>query len=277
MVTEYRVNMRNRNQEEGILRKSILVSVVCLALLVACLGCGKETTTSSSAVFTIDGEMGLAAGIALTENHIQSLVNTMQVLAMTDEVRAGSWEGMQGLLNRFSQDQLPAAVWFALPDGSYYTVEVGKASGNLSDRSYFPEVMSGATVIGDLVVSKSTGKKSVIAAVPVKNDGQVVGALGVSVYLDDLSEILVEELQLPDNMVFYAVDEQGYIALDSDTQRIMQKAADLGSSTFSQAVDEMLSKKEGNATYEFGGMSETVVFKTSPLTNWCFALGLRTK
>jgi hypothetical protein len=116
-----------------------------------------------------------------------------------------------------------------------------------------------------------------MATVPVKNGGEVVGALGASVYLDDFSDVLVQELQLPDDMVFYAVNDQGYIALHSDTQRIMQKAADLGSSTFSQAVDEMLSKKEGNATYEFGGMSETVVFKTSPLTNWCFALGLRTK
>lgn len=221
--------------------------------------------------------MSGSAGIALTENHLQSLVSTMQVLALTEEVRAGSWEGMEGLLSRFSQDQSPAAVWFALPDGSYYTVEVGKASGNLSDRSYFPKVMAGATVVGDLVVSKSTGKQSVIAAVPVNNGGQVAGALGISVYLDDLSEIVVEELQLPDNMVFYAVNDEGYLALDSDTQWIMQKASDLGSSTFSQAVDEMLSKKEGNATYELGGMSETVVFKTSTLTNWCFALGVRTE
>ena len=41
----------------------------------------------------------------------------------------------------------------------------------------------------------------------------------------------------------------------------MQKASDLGSSTVSQAVDEMLSNKEGNATYELGGMSETIVYK----------------
>ena len=257
------------------MRNLMLVSLVCLALLVACLGCGKETTTSSGAVFTIDGETGLAAAVALTDNHIQSLVNTMQVLAVTDEVRAGSWEGMQSLLSRFSQDQIPALEWFALPDGSYYAVGVGKASGNLSDRPYFPKVMSGATTIGDLLVSKATGRTSMMATVPVKNGGEVVGALGASVYLDDFSDVLVQELQLPDDMVFYAVNDQGYIALHSDTQRIMQKAADLGSSTFSQAVDEMLSKKEGNATYELGGMSETVVFKTSPLTNWCFALGLR--
>lgn len=259
------------------MRKLILVSLVCLALLVPCLGCGKGTTTSSGAVFTVNGEAGLAAAVALTDNHIQSLVNTMQVLALTDEVKAGRWEGMQGLLTRFSQDQIPALVWFALPDGSYYAVGVGKASGNLSDRVYFPKVMAGTATVGDLVVSKATGKMSMIATVPVKNGGQVIGALGVSVYLDDFSKILVQELQLPDNMVFYAVNDQGYIALHSDTQWLMQKASDLGSSTFSQAVDEMLSKKEGNATYQFGGMSETVVYKTSPLTNWCFALGVRTK
>jgi hypothetical protein len=264
-------------QEEGIVRKLALVSLLCLALLAACLGCSKETATSGSAVFTVNGETGLAAAIALTDNHIQSMVNTMQVLAMTDEVKAGSWEGMQGILGRFSQDQIPAAVWFALPDGSYYTVEVGKASGNLSDRAYFPKVMAGATSIGDLVVSKSTGKKSVIATVPVKNGGQVIGALGASIYLDSLSTTVVDEMQLPDNMVFYAIDGEGNIALDSDTQVIMQKASDLGSSSFSQAVDEMLSNKEGNTTYELGGMSDTVVYKTSPLTNWCFALGVKTK
>jgi hypothetical protein len=57
----------------------------------------------------------------------------------------------------------------------------------------------------------------------------------------------------------------------------MEKASDIGSSTFSQAVDEMLSEKEGDATYQFGGMTETVVYKTSPLTNWCIAVGVRTE
>ena len=245
---------------------------MCLALLVACFGCEKEATT-----FKIDGETGVSGAVALADNHIQSLVSSMQVLAMTDEIRTGSWEGMSGLLSRLEQDQIPAAVWFALPDGSYYTVDQGKAAGNLSDRSYFPKVMSGATAIGDLVVSKSTGKKVVIATVPVKNNGQVIGALGASVYLDDLSKILVSELELPDNMVLYAVNEQGNITLHSDSQWIMQKAADLGSKTFADAIEEMLLKKEGNVNYEFQGMSENVVFKTSPLTGWSFALGLRSK
>jgi hypothetical protein len=266
--------MNGRNRKARIAMRLIPVLLVCLALLMASVGCGKGNTTSS--VFTVNGEMELATAMALTDNHIESLANTMQVLATTSEVKAGSWEGMENLLSRFGQDQLPALMWFALPDGSYYAVGVGKASGNLSDRSYFPKVMSGEVSIGDLVVSKATGNNSMIATVPVKNDGAVIGALGASVFLEDFSKILVQEMQLPADMVFYAINDQGYIALSSDTQYIMQKASDL-SNSFSQAVNEMLSKKQGNTTYQLGGMTETVVYKTSSLTNWCFALGIRTK
>ncbi len=251
----------------------ILILLACPALLVASVACGKGNATSP---FTVSGGMELANAVSLTDNHIQSMVNTMQVLAMTNEVKAGNWEGMQDLLSRFSQDQLPALMWFALPDGSYYAVGVGKASANLSDRAYFPKVMSGEVSIGDLVVSKATGKNSAIVVVPVKNDGAVIGALGASVFLKDFSNTLVQEMQLPSDMVFYAINDQGYIALSSDTQLIMQKASDLGSS-FSQAVSEMLSKKQGNATYQLGGMTETVVYTTSSVPDWCFVLGTRTK
>lgn len=262
--------MSSRNRKAIIVTRLILVLFMFSALLVASAACGSGSTTSP---FTVNGEMELATAVALTDNHIQSLANTMQVLATTNEVKAGSWVGMEDLITSFSQVQLPALYWFLLPDGSYYAVGVGKASGNLSDRPYFPVVMSGQPSIGDLVVSKETGKNSVIVTVPVKNDGTVIGALGASVYLDDFSNILVQEMELPANMVFYAINDQGYIALSSNTDLIMQKASDLGSS-FSNAVNEMLSKKEGSATYQLEGTTQTVVYMTSSVPNWCFILGV---
>ena len=257
------------------MRRLVLALVMCLALLTACLGCAQETPAPGAAALEIDGQVGLAAAVALTDNHIQSMVSSMQVLAMTDEVKTGNWDTMSGLLTKFKETQIPAVVWFALPNGSYYSAGTGLASGNLSDRSYLPKVMSGSMVVGDLVVSKSTGRKLVIATVPVEKDGNVIGALGVSVYLDDLSNVVAGELQLADNMVFYAVNQDGYIALHTDPQWLMQKAADVGSKTFSDAVAQMLLKNEGSATYEFAGKSEAVIFDTMPLTGWRIALGKR--
>ena len=255
------------------MRRLVLALVMCLALLTACFGCAQQTPAPGGVVLEIDGQVGLAAAVALTDNHIQSMVSSMQILAMTDEVKTGKWDTMSGLLTKFKENEIPAVVWFALPNGSYYSAGSGLASGNLSYRAYFPKVMSGSMVVGDLIVSKSTGRKSVIATVPVEKNGNVIGALGVSVYLDDLSGVISGELQLPSNMVFYAVNQDGYIALHTDSQWLMQKAADIGSKTFSDAVAEMLLKSEGSATYEFGGKSETVIFDTMPVTGWRIAIG----
>ena len=264
--------------KEIIMRKATLILVACLALLAFLLGCGRgnETPTSNKAI-KISGEVGISSAIELTECHIENLVNSMEIIAMTEEVKSGNWNKMWPILNKFGEVHIPAVVWFALPDGSYYTAEKGKTDQNLSDRSYFPKVMSGNKVIGDLVVSKSTSEKVVVTTVPVKNEGKVTGALGASIYLENLSQLVVKELQLPTDMVFYAVSDQGKIALHSDSKWLLKDAADLGSKSFSEAVKSMLSNKQGVATYELEGVSETVIFKTSPLTGWCFALGLKAK
>ena len=73
------------------MRKAIAILGVCLALLTASLGCGENTDK-------IDAEVGVSATVALAEGHIESMVNAMEVLAMTDEVKSGDWEQMVDLL-----------------------------------------------------------------------------------------------------------------------------------------------------------------------------------
>jgi hypothetical protein len=248
---------------------------ISLAVLVAVLGSVENARAQTGgAGLTIDGRIGVSAAIALADGYIQSMVHSLQLLAMTEEVRSGKWEVMRGLLTRLKEIQIPVVVFFALPDGSYYTVEKGKTDQNIKDRAYFPRVMAGGVAIGDLVVSRSTGKKVMVAAVPVKSGGKVIGALGVSVYLDKLSELLVRELQLPPNMVLYAIDKQGTTALHSVTRLIFEDPAKQKSETLTRAVKEMLSKEEGMVTYEFEGKRKKAYFKTSPLTGWRFALAI---
>ena len=251
---------------------------VSLAVLVAAFGSVMETKAQTGSTgLSIDGRIGVSAAIALADGHIQSMVRSLELLAITEEVRSGKWERMVGLLTRFKEGQIPSVVFYALPDGSYYTVEKGKTDQNIKDRAYFPRVMAGGVAIGDLVVSRSTGKKVMVAAVPVKSGGKVIGALGVSVHLEKLSELLARELQLPPNIVLYAIDgKQGTTALHSVTRLIFEEPAKQKSETLRRAVKEMLSKEEGMVTYEFEGKRKKAYFKTSPLTGWRFALAVTT-
>jgi hypothetical protein len=224
-------------------KKIIVILAVCLALLVAALGCGGGKGTHK-----MDMKIGVSALVALTDNHIESYMNAMEPLAMTEEVRSGDWDEMVAILAEVQETQVEGIEWYVLPDGSYYTIALGKTDKNLSDRPYFPGLMAGNKVLGDLLFSKATGKKSIMAAVPVKREGEVVAGLGVSIFLDDLSTTLAEELQLPANMVFYATNEEGIVALHSDTELIFTENPDV---------------------------PKDAVFETSPLTGWSFALGFK--
>jgi hypothetical protein len=86
-----------------------------------------------------------------------------KILAVTEEARSGDWNALKGPLTEFGRSGInAAAVWYARTDGSYYTVEKGLTDQNISDRPYFPRLMGGGNVIGDLIISKSTGKRSAV-------------------------------------------------------------------------------------------------------------------
>ena len=128
---------------------------------------------------------------------------------------------MLPVLSRADEVMLPGPKFFAYPDGSYYVVGMGLTDKNILDRQYFPVVMSGQNSHTELVVSRSTGEKVMVIAVPVKKGGEVVGLLGISIFLEDLSNIIADKIGLPNDMLFYAVKGADQVALHSDTALIM--------------------------------------------------------
>jgi Cache domain len=225
------------------MKKVIAILSLCLALAMTSLSCGSGADEAK-----IDAEMGVSALAALADSHIKGYIDSMEALAMTQEVQSAHWQSMKELLQKVDEAGTGGTVWFVLPDGSYYTVEQGLTDQDLSDRDYFEELMDGSGVLGSLVESKSTGKKSLIAAVPVKRGGDVVGAVGSSIFLDELSITLASEIDLPNDMIFWAVNQDGEIALHSDTGMILEQA---------------------------DGLPESVASETSPLTGWAFALAFK--
>ena len=238
--------MANSNWKGTTVKKINLFLGICLALPVLAAACGQGTAPAVQ----VNGEVGVSSAVALTEARIDGVVGSMDIMAVTDEVVSAEWDSMVNILTEFEETSIPLVAWFALPDGSYYTVDAGKVSANISDRAYFPKVMAGETVIGNLVVSKSTGRDVMVAVVPVMSGGDVIGALGVSVYLDQLSQLIADDMELPDDMVLYAVNGDGLIALHTDANLIMEDSSALG------------------------GGPEQAVSKVSSLLGWTFTLGL---
>ena len=216
----------------------------------------------------------LNAFAAFSEEHIEGILRCLHILSSTEEVRSGEWDKMKRLLTEFSRRGIaPTAVWFAYPDGSYYTLEKGLTDLNLGNRPYFTSLLEGRDVAGDLVISKSTGRRSTVIAVPVIKEEKIVGAIGVSISLEEMSRMIEKKMALPKDMIFYALDAGGRTSLHRISSSIFAFPSDMGSKTLKEAVNEMLSKQEGVVRYDFFGR-KVVAFKKSKLTGWIYAMGI---
>jgi hypothetical protein len=223
------------------------LKLICLPLLilitVTVSGCGVPKNEAPANL-----EIGVSGIAALADRYIQSGVELMEVLAVSPEVQSTEWDAMLPMLAEADRNLIPAVRWFALADGSYHVVGLGKTANNIADRAYFSILLAGENAIGELVVSRSTGKKVLVTAVPVIKDGEVIAALGTSIYLEALNAAISEQIKLPEGMVFYAVTPAGELALHTDAALILE------------ATPEEL---------------DNAVFATSDLTGWRFALGYK--
>ena len=213
--------------------------------------------------------------MALADSQFSGIAMSLEVLAMTSDVKSGDWEQIRPLLIALEGRFPLARFWYALPDGSYYTTVDNLTTGNLAGRAYFPGVLAGNTSVGPVVVSLSTGRTTGIVAVPISGErNMVTGVLGSSVYLDSLSADLGRDLLLPRTMYFVAYDRDGLTALHSRQEQIGRQATMQGTPQEIEAVRTIMALDEGQVIFISGGNQQTIAFRTSPLTGWKYGIGV---
>jgi methyl-accepting chemotaxis protein len=234
---------------------------------------GTARAQPAPAPFVTDARVALGAYRTAVDEHLQGVLRALKALAATSDARSGRWTDIRPGLAALAAD-LPtaAAVFFAAPDGAYSTVERGPTGLKLTDRDYFPGLMDGMDVRGSLVVSRSTGERSAVVATPVKTEEAEIGALGVSVSVRAVSDLIGRGAGLPPDLVFYALDATGRTAIHKDPALMFEFPSDLGDQTLKSAVRTMLAAPEGRVDYDFRGTHRTAVFDRSPFTGWTFVL-----
>ena len=246
-------------------RKGLLPSVGWLAVVLPALACAQAPGPQ-------DTPSLLSAFMSYTDLRVRSVQQSLEILAATGEVRSGKWEDMKNLLDIYQKADGKLAVWYVLPDGSYYTADKGLMDVKLSDRSYFPDLMAGKKITGALVVSKSTGQRSAVIALPIKEGDKVVGGIGVSLFLDRLAEEVGAMLQLRPGVSFFALAPNGLTTLHPRLDRQFVDPREQGSESLTKTVNEMLTREAGEVTYFFDKVNKTAIYRTSPLTQWKFAI-----
>jgi len=259
--------------------KKIIITLAALIISVgsATAQVNKECLVLNQSGLVFEANVALSSLIAITDGHIKSIAEKLALAAATAEAQSGDWRKIKPLLTLIQKDEGDeSTVWFARPDGSYYSVDLGLTDKNLKDRSYFPDLMAGKATVGHLVISKSTSEVSAIIAVPIKKDGRVKGALGLSLFTKKLSVQIKNQMGLDDNVVFYALNKDYITVINFKPERVFLNPEKQDSSSMAKAMEEMISREQGIIEYDFHGVRR-VAFRRSAYTGWWYAIGLPVK
>ncbi|HTA40071.1 MAG TPA: cache domain-containing protein [Candidatus Acidoferrales bacterium] len=223
--------------------------------------------------FTVDASVVLASLMSLTDNHLKTMAGSLDTVAATPAAQSGDWSQIEPELRKAASLNVAAIVYYINANGAYWTISGGKQPTTVADRPYFIRAMRGERPIGDLLASRSTGKAVAVVAVPVTGkDGKINGVLGASIYLDQLSVLLADEMRIQPGMVFWALDPRGTIAVHSDASNVFVQP--LKTPALKAVTERMLAAQSGVETYTYKGAKRTVLFRKSALTGWTFGFGI---
>ena len=255
-------------------RSALCTIAGCLAFAwpVAMPASARGEATVAPKTSAVDAQVVLNAYQGLVEEHVSGVLRAIRVIAISNEATSAEWMKVKPMLDRFGADlETEAAVWFALPDGSYFSTSAeGVTDQNLRDRSYFPALMAGRDVEGELVISKSTGHRSVIVATPVTKDGKVVAAIGVSLRLRLISQLVENHTQLPDEWYFYSLTPDALISTHRNIDRMFKHPTDIGDESLGPRFAESLATERGRLDYPLHGKTISAIFQKSKNLNWHF-------
>ena len=212
------------------------------------------------------------------EQDIQKHVTIGQMAAMLPQVQSGIWCNMKDTLVLYERQLITKSfMWFCYPNGTYYTTLQGYMyNKSLTDRSYFPIVMSGNVSIGTTVYSKTTGEAVHITAIPVFNGSNVVGILGISTPLAEWSKSITTRLNINYPNLFFVLSKNGQYQMHSQTEMILVANPITGEGmnttipyiSLKNFVKEAFENKEGTGIYEYDGVTKVCSYTTMTNTQW---------
>ncbi len=233
----------------------------------------KPSLKSASCTFK-HANIELSQAIDLAESSFSSLKsmhlrNSIEPI-VANSVSTSNWDNAKSFLQLQSKVYPQAVHWYSNKSGSYYTLIDGFMSQNLKDREYFSKVMDGQSIISDVLISKSTGKPSIVIASAIYESNSVVGIIGSSIYLDELSVRVSNKINLPNGLYYFVVDENEKIILHSQPSNIGKTMAGIHKS-ISNSIDGVFEFNNGFGQIDYG---VSLVASTPSLnsSNWTFVI-----
>lgn len=250
-----------------------------ILVLFICGGLGIFAYTSGSSAVRDQVEQALiiqaqeAAGYV--ERTIQVELSTLETIAARPEITSMDWDVQRPVLQS-EWGRLDSFLALGVVESNGIAQYSDGTSADLGNRDYVIKAFQDQSVVSDVLVSRVDGSLVVMAAVPIKNNGQVVGVLLGRLNGGTLSDITDglgfgvngwADIISADGTIF-AHPERNYVLTQRNLLTDKDNLADAG-----RAIKELGVGNIGVVDYVLDGTARIVGYAPMTSTGWTIGIG----
>lgn len=261
------------------LKMAIYIGIL---LLISCVGLETISYLSASKAITAQTNEALEhlaeQGANVISERMNTLLGNLEVMATMDMIRNqnNSWDDKSKILQEETQRSGHQFMMIVGPDG-LAKLSTGKEL-DVKDREYFQKAITGINAISEPVVSKVDGSLIIVYAVPIKQNGNIVGVLAAARDGNDLSKV-TNSIMFGASGKAFMINKKGVKIAHSDTELVAKMDNDLENAQNDPKL-EALAKLEqamtegqiGAGEYDYNGVVKYLGYAPVKGTDWSLAV-----
>ena len=251
---------------------ALLVFIICIGL-----GILAYTNGSSAVVEEVEQALIMQAKQAgeYIEGRFEVYLSILETIAARPDMTTMDWQTQQAVLQSEIQ-RLPQFLELGIVSRDGTARYRDGSTASLGDRDYVIAAFNGQNAVSNLIVSRVTNSVVLMYAVPIKNNGQVVGVLIARRDGTVLSDI-TDRLGFGDHGWAYIIGRDGVFYAYPDRELVMEQVnvfSDIGYMNAGRAIDELGLGNHGVVRYALDdGATRIVGLAPTPTTGWIVGVG----
>lgn len=256
--------------------KTKLVFFIAALMLASSVTVGFISIIRGSVSITGEAEKGLVTvakeAAKVTKSRVETQIKTLEMISLRDDIQSMDWEIQKPILERQVARTNFLDVAVVTLDGiAHYS---DGTTSDLGDREYVKKAFAGEMGVSDLLISRVTNELVLMYAVPIEQNGQVVGALIGRRDGNTLSDI-TNDISFGENGYGYMINTAGTMVAHSDIERvnneynpIEEAKKDKSHQSVATLFNKIITEKEGISNYTFDGKDLYAGYAPIENTNW---------
>lgn len=259
---------------------TVLLGITSLVLGFVSIGYGSKAVRAEAERGI---ELGIVSAARLLRSQLDEQLFYMEAIAAQDIILDNNmaWEDKVAYFEREANRSGYISFAFADQNGQSINFDTEGTKADVSDRPYFIEAISGKPAVSDLLVSRISGEVIVVFAVPVRQNGNIVGVLYGRRDGNSISEF-ASEISYGETGYAYVLNSDGTIEGHPDYNLVIEQTNMLEANrdnpdhaAFVDLLENKILKGElGIGEYTYNEVQRFVGYAPIEGSNWMVVLSV---